>query len=45
MHSICDVMCGMCFKDLESGSFGLEHYMGHMMVTDDNRNAVLATNK
>jgi len=34
-----------CFKDLKTGSFGLEHYIGHMMVTDDNRIALIATNK
>jgi len=38
-------MCAMLFKDLESGRFGSEHYVSHLMVSDDSRAAVLATNK
>jgi len=37
-------MCTL-FEDMESESFGSEHYVCHLMVMDDNRTAVVATNK
>jgi len=39
------VMRGTWLKVLESGSFGSEYYIGHLMTTDDNRIAIIATNK